>query len=140
MDDVANNLKIPLRQGEMKRVTLFLISLTTLSVCVACFKRWTGIILDQKQSIHGEGLIAIRELQRSPFTVAGLLGLGDCIHRCEYVPHPGWPCVSAVSFFGESYSPSKITIEWNDFDSAKVSLDEQAVFYLVDGIWQKDTP
>lgn len=120
----------------MKWATLVIILLAVLSVCVVSFKRYAGSVLEQKRAIDGEGLIAIRELQRSPFTVAGLLGLGDCIHRCEYVPHPGWPSVSSISFIGESYSPSKITIEWSDFDSAKVSLDEQAVFYLTDGAWR----
>jgi hypothetical protein len=120
----------------MKRATLSLILLAVFSVCVVCFKRSAGSVLEQKRAINGEGLIAIRELQRSPFTVAGILGLGDCIHRCEYVPHPGWPSVSSISFIGESYSPSKIDIEWSDFDSAKVSLDEQAVFYLADGVWR----
>lgn len=140
MDGGAGNLEIPLRRSEMKRVTLSLILLGVLGVCVACFKRCAGSILERRQSSNGKGLIAVRELQRSPFTVAGLLGLGDCIHRCEYVPHPGWPFVSAISFIGESYSPSKIAIEWSDFDSAKISLDEQAVFYLVDGVWRKDSP
>lgn len=120
----------------MKRAALVLILLAALSVCVVCVSRFTGEVLEQKRAISGEGLIAIRELQRAPFTVAGLLGLGDCIHRCEYVPHPGWPSVCSISFIGESYSPSKITIEWSDFDSAKVSLDDQAVFYLADGVWR----
>jgi hypothetical protein len=121
----------------MKRASLLIFaSLAVVSLCVVYVNRCTGKVLEQKRAISGEGLITIRELQRAPFTVAGLLGLGDCIHRCEYVPHPGWPSVCSISFIGESYSPSKITIEWSDFDSAKVSLDDQAVFYLVDGVWR----
>ena len=123
----------------MKRAALLIIILlAALSVCVVCFNRCAGRVLEQKRASVGEGLVAIRELQRSPFSVAGLLGLGDCIHLCEYVPHPGWPSVSSISFIGESYSPSKIVIEWGDFDSAKVSLDDQAVFYLTDGVWRTD--
>ena len=91
-------------------------------------------------STVGEGMILIRELQRSRLTVAGFLGMGDCIHRCEYIPHPGWPCTSAISLIGESYSPANIAIEWNDFDSANVVFDDQAVLYLVDGVWQNDAP
>lgn len=85
-------------------------------------------------------MIVIRELQRAPLTIAGLLGLGDCIHRCEYVPHQSWPSTSVISYIGESYSPSKIAIEWDDYDSAKVSLDDHAVFYLVNGVWREDAP
>jgi hypothetical protein len=120
----------------MKRVSQVFIFLTALSVCMVYLNRSAGTVLEQKRADVGEGLIAIRELQRSPFTVTGLLGLGDCIHRCEYVPHPRWPPVSSISFIGESYNPSKVTIEWSDFDSAKVSLDGHAVFYLEDGVWR----
>lgn len=124
----------------MKRAILFLFLVAVVGVSVICFNRLSGSVLEQKQAAIGEGMIVVRELQRSPLTVAGVLGLGDSFHRCEYVPHPGWPSTSAISFIGESYSPTKIVIEWDAFASAKVLLDDQAVFYLVNGIWREDAP
>ena len=124
----------------MKQASLFIILLAVLSFFVICFNRLAGRVLERKRAAIGEGMIVIREMQRSPLTMAGLLGLGDCIHRCEYVPHSGWPSTSSISFVGESYVPSKFVIEWSDFDSAKVSLDNQAEFYLVNGVWRKDAP
>jgi hypothetical protein len=122
----------------MKRVSTFFVFLSLSSLCALSFKRFNGNVLYQRQAAVGEGVITIRELQLHPLTMAGLLGVGDCIHRCEYVPHPGWPSTSAISFIGESHFLSKITIEWNDYDSAKVILDDHAIFFLVDGVWRMD--
>ncbi len=120
----------------MKRASLFVILLVLVSLCLVAFKRQAGSVLKQSRSERGGGVITIRELQRAPFTVAGFLGLGDVIHRCDYTPHPGWPVVSSISLIGESYFPSKMVIEWTERDSARVSLDNEAVFYLGNGVWQ----
>ena len=123
----------------MKRICIFLIFLALSILCVLGYKSFSGKVLHHSQAAIGEGVITIRELQLSPLTIPGLLGIGDCVYRCEYVPHRGWPFTSSISFIGESYFPSKMTIEWNDHDSAKVTLDDQAVFFLERGVWRKDS-
>jgi len=138
MVSFTSRLEISPRLDRMKRVSTFFVFLSLSSLCALSFKRFNGNVLYQRQAAVGEGVITIRELQLHPLTMAGLLGVGDCIHRCEYVPHPGWPSTSAISFIGESHFLSKITIEWNDYDSAKVILDDHAIFFLVDGVWRMD--
>ena len=117
----------------MQRKIILSIFCFVLGVGFAFYKRLSGSVILEKLSPAGYGVIKVVELQRAPFSLEGLLGLGDPIHRCEYILHLGWPATSAISFLGESYFPSRIEIEWTDADFAKVSLDEQATFYLVKG-------
>mgnify|MGYP000856102645 CR=1 FL=1 len=133
---LADGIEINLKAVMIKRSLVVIVALVLLALALLLAGRSVGKAMEQKHAATGDGLIIVRELQRKPFSVAGLLGVGDSIYRCEYVPHPGWPVVSAISLVGESYTPTSISIEWNDFNSAKVSFDTEAVFYLANGIWR----
>jgi hypothetical protein len=124
----------------MKRVVFIALGIMAAVILLLIVQRSFGRVLAHKQSSTGEGSITVRQLQHSPGSIVGLLGIGDSIYRCEYALHPGWPISASISLNSASYHPSKIVIEWSDIDSAKVEFDEQIRFYLSKGVWQIKEP
>lgn len=121
----------------MKRVFVVTGLFAMAALCCLFIWRITGRVVIEEESPSLRAAIRVRELQPKPFTIGGLLGLGENIYRCEYYVSGRFPMQSCQSYSGESFFPDRIKIEWKDELTAKVVFDEFVKFECDKGEWRR---
>jgi len=121
----------------MKRVLVVAGLFAMVALCFLFMWRVNGKVLAEEKSPPAQAIIRVRQLQPNPFTIGGLLGLGESIYRCEYYINRSVPMYSSQSYSGESFFPSHIKIEWKEASVAEVLLDECVKFECKNGDWRR---
>lgn len=108
-----------------------------LMLLLLCVLRIRGRTLERSAYSSQFGEISVKEVEVTPLSFRGLLGLGSKLYRCEFRRSPRGALESAVSLGEDSYTAQQVEVVWHSARNATVSFDRAIFYKLEDGVWKK---
>lgn len=89
------------------------------------------------ESPNGRARIEVREFEISPYSLAGLLKIGEKVYRCEYASEDAPSASRCYSLSGDSFYATEASITWKNNERAYVILGKSTVVEYRNSIWRE---
>ena len=84
------------QEKQMARITTWIASVSVGGILILGLNASTGKVVARSSQVK------VREMQVIPWSIQGMLGIGDVLYRAEYYTHPGSVMSECASYTHES--------------------------------------